>query len=402
MTDVTTTTAPADDRIVCHIDGQLVHSIQLHIKKNYADSWTLERYVETYPDAPLMSPTAQLVVERRKAEAAAKEATSPGEIAAQPTGSALRIEVAQFHQLFDLGNAAAAMNARGEPIKVTTMEGHDDAALIYLPEVDGSYVFPIDTLKKIIVGFELGMNVYLWGMHGTGKTTLLQQAAARTKRPLIRVQHTINMQESDILGQWTVKDGATHFQLGPLPTAMINGWVYCADEYDFAMPSVLSVYQPVLEGQALLIKDAPPEYRKITPHPQFRMVGTGNTNGVGDETGLYQGTLIQNAANYSRWHITEEIGYMEAKIEENVVAAKTKAPRDAIQKMIRFATDVRQNFRDGNIGMTISPRELISGARLGIAFGGNFRMGLMLAFGNRLSRADRKVVDGYLDRIFGK
>lgn len=416
MTEHSAITAPAaeETRIICQIDGELVHSIQSHIKKAHEGVWTLKRYEEEFPDAPLLSAFAKKIIDQRmaeKAEVAAKtlaeqNAMAPGSAASESSGEFVRSELttsfATMHELFDLGAAPAALSSTGNPINVTVMAGHDDQALSYLPDTDRDYVFNIDLLKKVVVGFELGMPIYLWGFHGTGKTTILQQAAARSKRPFVRVQHTINMQESDVLGQWTVRNGSTIFQLGPLPMAMINGWIYCADEYDFAMPSVTSVYQPVLEGQSLLIKDAPPHFRKITPHENFRFCATGNTNGTGDETGLYQGTMIQNAANYSRFKITEEVVYMDAAIETNIVMAKTKMPAADAKKIVRFANDVRGMFRDGKIGMTISPRELISAGQLGIVFGGNWTMGLELAFANRLTRVDKRVVQEYLQRTFGK
>ncbi len=425
-------TAAPDDKILCHIDNVRVHSIQAHIKNNHKD-WTIEKYQEKFPGEPLFSQTALDIIAKKKEEAAAAaKAAAPVADAnsihahmlseAGMAPSKVVVKQALFHELFELGNAAAALSAKGQPIPIKILDGLDPTSLDYLPDVDKSYVFNIDLLKKVIIGFELNMPTYLWGFHGTGKTTILQQAAARTRRPFIRVQHTINMQESDVLGQWTVRskpveveevspDGTivkvvkqqsvTDFQLGPLPMAMINGWVYCADEYDFAMPSVTAVYQPVLEGQALLIKDAPPHFRKIVPHPNFRFVATGNTNGVGDETGLYQGTLVQNAANYSRFAITEEVEYMEAKIETAILQSKTGIDSTSANKIVKMANEVRKLFRDGKITMTVSPRELIRCASLGIAYGGNWTLGMELAFANRLSRVDKKVVQEYMQRVFG-
>lgn len=388
----------SDGKIICHIDNQRVHSIQLHIKQNHADTWTVERYKEEFPEAALLSDVAKAAIEKRS-----RELQPVAPVAKMSTSSAMMsVAFSTLHDVFDLGNAPAALSTSGSPIQISVMADHDDQSLMYLPRVDPSYIYSIDLLKKVIIGFELNMPVYLWGYHGTGKTTILQQAAARTKRPFVRVQHTINMQESDVLGQWTVKDGSTQFQLGPLPMAMLNGWVYCADEYDFAMPSVTSVYQPVLEGEALLIKDAPPVFRKIEPHPQFRFCATGNTNGVGDESGLYQGTLIQNAASYSRFRITEEVKYMTADIEESILSAKSGAPKDAIKKIVKFANTIREMFADQKISMTVSPRELIGAAILGMSYGGNWEMGLNLSFCNRLSRVDREVVQQYMQRVFGK
>lgn len=396
------TNATPADKIKCEIDGAMVHSIQAYIKANHSNEWTFQRYQETYPDAPTLSEFAKQTISRQQ-----REKDEVAKAVVQPVGhqaslqAAYQVSIQPMHEVFELGTAPAAMSSTtGQPIPVQVLSGHSGDSLSYLVEVDKSYVFNIDLLKKVMVGLALNKPTLLWGMHGTGKTTIIQQAAARTRRPVMRIQHTINMEESHVLGQWVVKDGSTEFQLGPLALAMINGWVYIADEYDFAMPSVTAVYQPVLEGQPLLIKDAPPHLRKIIPHPDFRFFATGNTNGCGDETGLYQGTLMQNAANYSRFGITEEVKYMDAAIEENILRSKAKIPATVAKKIVSFAASVRKAFSDGKIGMTISPREMISAAEIGVAFGNNFKLGIELAFANRLPRVDKKTIEEYLQRVF--
>lgn len=394
-----------DDRIVCHIDNVRVHSVQMHIKNHHAEDWSVDRYKKEFPNQPLLSKTAQAMLNKAaKNKAVTKEAPSTSSIAvAAATNmplSTMTTGLAEFHEVFGLGNVAAAKSSLGRPISIEVYSGHDAESLNYLPDVDVDYVYNIDLLKKVILGYRMNMPTYLWGMHGTGKTTLLQQAAARIKQPFLRVQHTIGTQESDVLGQWTVRDGSTFFQLGPLAQAMIMGWIYCADEYDFAMPSVSAVYQPVLEGQALLIKDAPIEFRKIVPHKNFRFVATGNTNGVGDETGLYQGTLVQNAANYSRFKITEEVKYMSEKQEIAILRGKMRIEPDDAKKIVKFANGIRDMFESSKISMTISPREILSAVEIGVAYGGNWPEGLKSAFANRLGRVDRKVVCEYMDRLF--
>lgn len=388
--------ASANDKILCEIDKVMVHSIALHIKNNHGDTWTVERYSEEYPDAPLLSPYAMKVMADKKSRAGASTSPTPSTFS---TG--LIEQPGTFHEVFELGSATAAMSASGNPITVKVMSGHSQEDLTYLPAIDTSYIFNIDLLKKVIIGLELGMPTYLWGYHGSGKTTVLEQANARLKRPFVRVQHSLNMQESEVLGQWIVRNGATEFQLGPLPMAMLHGWTYCADEYDTAMPNVTTVYQPVLEGKALIIKDAPPEFRLITPHPNFRFQATGNTNGVGDETGLYQGTLMQNAANYSRFQITEEVKYMDKDIESAILCSRTGIQKRDANKIVKFANTVRTEFSEGRLSMTVSPRELISAAKLGIAYGGKWSMGIELAFANRLPRIDKAAVSEHLQRIFG-
>jgi cobaltochelatase CobS len=295
------------------------------------------------------------------------------------------------------------MNPRGQAIQVQVIDRKSLNAdsLIYIPDIDPNYVFDINLVKVALMALQMNRTGYFWGYHGSGKTTCWEQVCARTGRPFIRNQHTLNTEESHILGQWTVREGSTHFSYGPLPLAMINGWVYCADEYDAALPSVSLVYQPVLEGKPLIIKEAPPELRVVRPHKNFRIVGTGNTNGVGDETGLYQGTQIQNAANYSRWRLTEEVKYPPADVETAIVMGQTGAPKADAKKLVDFANEWRKAFAGGQVSSTISPRELIGAAEIALWRGSDWRGGLCLAFANRLSRTDKEVANQYAQRIFG-
>lgn len=379
------TTAVSADKIKCEIDGAMVHSVQLHIERNHPE-WSMERYRQTYPNAPLYSEAAK----KKLREASART---------EPVTTAAASEKRPMHEVFDLGNSVAARNARGEPIMVTVL-ADDPLTVDMIPAIDPNYVFNIETLKNFIIGMEFGMPELGWGLHGTGKSTLFEQIAARTRRPLMRVQHTINTEEAHVLGQYVVRDGGTHFQLGPLPIAMMQGLVYLADEYDIAVPSVLAVYQPVMEGKPLFIKDAPPEVRLVKPHPNFRFCATGNTNGGGDETGLYQGTQLQNAANYSRFGITVELGYLEAKQETIAVAGQARIDKASAEKLVKFATEIRKEFAAGKIGNVCSTRELIRAGQLGMMKGANWREGLRLAFINRLSRVDNKLADEFAQRIF--
>lgn len=397
MSDVMTAPA-AHEKIKCEIDGALTHSIQNHLK-NFHPSYSIEEYRRQFPTAPLFSELAKQQLAKRQAEKAEKAAEAAPPTAA--TNSRTDVFLRPMAEVFDLGSSPLALSARKEPIMIDVFGDHDAEAAEHLPEIDHDYVFNVELTKKILIGLALNMPVYFWGFHGTGKTTAQEQACARTKRPFLRLQHTANTEEAHILGQWIIKDGQTEFSLGPLPIAMMNGWVYCADEYDFAMPSVLAVYQPVLEGKALYIKDAPAHLRMIKPHPNFRIMATGNTNGGGDETGLYQGTQIQNAANYSRFGIVEEVEYMEPKIETLVIAGKAGIQKDDAGKLVEWAKKIRDEFAGGRIGTTISPRELIAIGKIGRVMGANWKAGIKSGFTNRLSRGDRGAIDGFTQRIFG-
>jgi len=303
-----------------------------------------------------------------------------------------------LNEVFNLGKVKSAMNAKGDPIPITVLANTDFGD--FVPTVSDNYVYDIDELKNVILALELRYPCYVWGHKGAGKTELFEQIAARTNRPMIRVQHTVNTEESHIVGQWTVKGGETVFELGPLPLAMQNGWMYVADEYDFALPSVLSVYQAVLEGKSLMIKEADAANRIIKPHANFRFCATGNTNGSGDETGLYQGTNLQNSANYDRFGMVIHKKYMKKPAESQILQNQVGLTKEDADKLVEFATLVRDAYDGAKISDVISPRTLIYSAKIGV-MRGSFRQGITLSFINKLSKIDREVVDGLAQRIFG-
>lgn len=268
-----------------------------------------------------------------------------------------------------------------------------------VPRLDSEFVLDPELSKNIAVGVGENMPILLYGYHGSGKSSLLKQFAAATERPYLRIQHTGNTEESDVLGQTLVKDGATYFEPGPLPLAMRFGFFLNLDEYDMAVPSVTAVYQPVLEGEALYIKEAPPEWRHVKPHPDFRVAATGNTNGSGDETGLYQGTSLGNAANYSRFSITCFVDYMEKKKEIEIIMKKAEVRKEDATNFAKFAEKVRDAFATKKITTTIGQRELIAAAKLGVARV-SWVKGLELAYINRLSKQDEIVVRGLMQHVF--
>lgn len=376
-----------DDKIKCELDGAMVHSISLHLQRHHP-GYTMEEYSKNFPTAPLYSDSAKtLILYRQKQKKVEAENVS-------------RFEMRPMADVFNLGKAAAALNPRGQPILAPYYIGHTDEDAALIPVVDENYIFDIDRIKSVLIASHIRAPLYVWGYHGSGKTTVLEQISARQNAPMVRIQHTINTEEAHIVGQYVVRDGETVFQYGPLALAMIHGHRYLADEYDRAPPTVLSVYQPVLEGKALYIKEAPPDMRRIEPHPNFCFWATGNTNGAGDETGLYQGAVMQDAANFSRFGVTEMVDYMEPKIESSVVQAQAAiAPQDA-KKLVDYAGHVRESFKAGRLSATISPRELIFAGKFGAARGGAWREGIAKAWANRLNRVDREVVEHFAQRIF--
>lgn len=374
--------------IKCELCGANVHAIQLHLKHDHPEV-SVEEYQKRFPLAPLLSQLAMAkIAEKNAAKASTVEAAGPTTVGGKE----------KFHELFGLGMTPAALNTKGDPIWVNILN-HTGEGADLIPEVDEKHIWEAEGLKDVLMALEIKIPLYVWGHAGVGKTTDIEQVCAKTKRPTLRVQHTINTEECHILGQWVAVAGETIFQPGPLPMAMRYGWTYLADEYDFGLPSVLAVYQPVLEGKALIIKDAPAEWRRVKPHENFRFAATGNTNGSGDETGLYQGTAVQNAANYDRFGMCIRKHYMPKELEAKIVSGQAGISMKDAEKIVTFATFVREAYEAGQLSNTISPRALINAATIGMRRG-SWRMGITRAFTNKLNKIDREVCDGIAQRVF--
>jgi len=381
-------------KIVCSICGEQTHSIQLHLKEAHPEV-TVNDYIAEYPNAELFSQAAKEKIDGIRSEKIKMAGVSTAEVVKPKFGDSTKA----MNDVFGLGKTKAAMSAKGDPIQISVMSRTGEYTDL-IPNQDSKYVYPIELLKNVLLGIETGIPTYLWGHAGVGKSTMYEQVCARTNRPYMRVQHTANTEECHIVGQILANESGTYFEPGPLALAMRHGFVYNADEYDFAHASVLAVYQPVLEGKAMLIKEAPPEWRMVEPHKDFRFVATGNTNGSGDDTGLYNGTNLGNAANYSRFGITDHVVYMDKKIESRVISSQSGIAIDDALTLVDFAKRIRDSFDSGNMTSTIGPRELIYAAKIGL-MKKSWRMGIDLAFVNRLSAIDREVASGLAQRVFG-
>lgn len=382
-------------KIACQICGAETHAIAAHLKKEHPEI-TLAAYEADFPGAPLLSAAAIDAIAKREAE------KQPAVVEDMKDKTVVISD--RSHQpldkLFNFPESdKTAFNKLGKSVPVSVLNRDANADMI--PDVNGNYAFDGEILRNALMAFEMDdINLYVWGHTGVGKTELLEQIAARTNRPMIRVQHTINTEESHIVGQWTARGGETIFELGPLAVAMKNGWVYLADEYDFGLPSVLAVYQPVLEGKSLVIKEADAANRIIKPHPNFRFVATGNTNGSGDETGLYQGTNIQNAANYDRFNMVLEVKYMAPEKEVQIIMKQSGIAKGDAEKMVDFASRIREQYNSAKLSAPISPRTLIAASKIGL-MKGSYRAGVALCFSNKLSRVDAEITQGVAQRVFG-
>lgn len=400
------------DQISCKICGEDTDHIGKHLKEAHPGV-TIESYQSQYPGAALTSSrydrkAAELL--QRKAEdvkvtngmqsmvAKILPFTPPNSVIKQPLNETFEMPLDD-----SMRSPLKKGQTQGDPIMIDVMDRNalDAESIDAIPEVNEGYVFRPEELKDLVMAIQLNIPTLVWGYHGAGKTTVVEQVCARINRPYLRVQHTDTTEESHIVGQMVVRNGATEFDYGPLAEAMMRGWVYLADEYDFAHPAVIAVYQAVLEGKPLYIKEAPPSQRLVKPHPHFRFIATGNTNGSGDDTGLYSGTKIGNAAAYSRFGITIHVEYPEAKTEIAILKGSLPLTQDVAEKLVDFAGCIRSMYAAGEISLPISPRELIRAAMIGVVKGGNFRRGIELGYSNRLDKTQGEAVSQTAQRVFG-
>ncbi|ELD1608277.1 AAA family ATPase (plasmid) [Escherichia coli] len=395
------------DTLLCKWCGKPFHHLKTHISMGRCENIPasaadhdvdaiVKMYTSEFPKEPVISNAALAKLKEKKVEKESKVS----EISSHPGYSGTveyKTELVAAHEL--LGVTVKELGThRGQPLKVTVNSNTPYPE--FIPEVKKKYVYgDFDLIKDVFMMLELGIPGYLWGHAGTGKSSLPTQLCALLNRPMIRAQHTASMEEAHVTGQILARDGSTYFEPGLLALAMKNGWVYLADEYDFAFPQILGVYQPVLEGEPLVIKEATPDWRRVQPHDRFAFIGTGNTNGSGDETGLYQGTNIQNAANFSRFGIVSHVKYMKSGAEINMLV-EAGIIREYAEKMVKFANLVRDGYEQHLISQPIGPRELLLSSKIGM-MRGDFITGIEKSFINKLPSTSAHAAREVVQKIFG-
>lgn len=273
-----------------------------------------------------------------------------------------------------------------------------------VPDLDSAYVFDPDTTLAILAGFAFNRRVMVQGYHGTGKSTHIEQVAARLKWPCIRINLDAHISRIDLVGRDAIvlRDGVqvTEFREGLLPWALQTPTALVFDEYDAGRPDVMFVIQRVLETEGkLTLLD---QNRVIRPNPYFRLFATANTVGLGDTSGLYHGTQQINQGQMDRWNIVVGLNYLSAKVEGEIVLAKVDgADQTAVDNMVKVADMTRQGFINGDISTVMSPRTVITWAQNAAIFkdvGFAFR----LSFLNKCDEQERSMVAEYYQRVFGK
>jgi len=278
----------------------------------------------------------------------------------------------------------------------------------HVPDVDEAYKFDPETTRAILAGFAHDRRVMVQGYHGTGKSTHIEQVAARLNWPLIRVNLDSHVSRIDLVGKDAIvlKDGkqVTEFREGMLPWAIQRPIALVFDEYDAGRPDVMFVIQRVLEAQGkLTLLD---QNRVIRPNPYFRLFSTTNTIGLGDTTGLYHGTQQINQGQMDRWSIVTTLNYLSHDVEAEIVLAKapnynTAEGRRTINAMVRVADMTRNAFMNGDISTVMSPRTVITWAQNAKIFGGDIGLGFRMTFLNKCDELERGTVAEFYQRAFG-
>ena len=279
----------------------------------------------------------------------------------------------------------------------------------YVPAIDEDYLFDHDTTLAILAGFAHNRRVMVQGYHGTGKSTHIEQVAARLNWPCIRVNLDSHISRIDLVGKDAIvlKEGkqVTEFREGILPWALQHPVALVFDEYDAGRPDVMFVIQRVLEVEGkLTLLD---QNKVITPHSHFRLFATTNTIGLGDTTGLYHGTQQINQGQMDRWSIVTTLNYLDHDAECEIVLGKAKsyAETDAghrmIGNMVSVADLTRKGFINGDVSIVMSPRTVLTWAQNAEIFG-DVGFAFRVTFLNKCDELERAIVAEYYQRCMGE
>jgi cobaltochelatase CobS len=314
-------------------------------------------------------------------------------------------------------NPTSAINTPDMKLNVREVFGIDSELEVpafsvrteHVPEPDSAYQFDRETTLAILAGFTFNRRVMIQGYHGTGKSTHIEQVAARLNWPCIRVNLDSHISRIDLIGKDAIvlKDGkqVTEFREGILPWALQHPCALVFDEYDAGRPDVMFVIQRVLEVEGkLTLLD---QNRVIRPHPAFRLFATANTVGLGDTTGLYHGTQQINQGQMDRWNIVATLNYLPHAQEVAIIMAKlgvdksNTAEKKRMESMVALADLTRAGFIAGDISTVMSPRTVITWAENTKIFG-DVGFAFRLTFLNKCDEAERQTVAEYYQRCFNE
>ena len=279
----------------------------------------------------------------------------------------------------------------------------------YVPEIDSNYHFDEETTLAILAGFKYNRRVLVQGLHGTGKSTHIEQIAARLNWRCVRINLDSHISRIDLIGKDAIvlENGKqiTTFKEGILPWAIQSATALVFDEYDAGRPDVMFVIQRILEadGKLTLLDQS----KVISPHKYFRLFGTSNTIGLGDTTGLYHGTQQINQGQMDRWNVVTSLNYLSEDIESKIIFSKILnlnenfLDKDKVNSMVKLANLTRNGFKNGDLSTLMSPRTVISWAENSIIFK-DISYAFKVSFLNKCDETERNTLSEYYQRCFGE
>jgi cobaltochelatase CobS len=356
----------------CQICEKNVNFIYTHLEESHPET-SIEEYVKTYPKAPLMDETHARLVEEKLKQWANKE-----------------------KRFFDIKSVFEI-----KPFGSTDQVWGWDKPCIDTPPIESGYSFRRDLLAVILFAVEnFNEPALLIGPTGSGKTSVIEQVAARLNRTVTRINLDGDVTRSDLVGQWVLSgENVMTYHYGPLAKAMQSGDIMIIDEIDAGAAPVVMVVQAVLEGKPLMLLETG---ETIHPHPDFRLFATANTNGQGDESGMYHGTQPQNYALMDRFKLVSIVDYPK-KAEEHKILEKRLGMNDddgLRSKLIEVANLIRKSHVKGDCVCTMSTRNIINIAEKMLVFG-DIKMAYSVSFLNKLNIDDRDFCNEIIQRIWG-
>lgn len=327
-----------------------------------------------------------------------------------PEPEPVKIEVAEFalapdHKSFkDLFGLKKRKSIRDHNIKVFEATDWDDSIQMLIPEVDNNYVFQPKEIEVFAVAMEQGDTTLISGPTGSGKSTMVEQYCAITRRPFIRINMTGDMESSAFFGSMIVRDGATVWVDGPVTEAVRYGAVILIDEWELSPPEITFGLQRLLEPQrVLMLKEKPAssgekQYKAV---PNFRIVCGGNTLGSGDISGEHAGTQVQNIATVDRFETTIRLNYLDKKHETQIIQrAVPDLPKDAIDKMLQFTHLIRTAKDQGSVSMGVSPRTLVNWGKKTM-YWGDATVALTIAYLDKIEDSEKGEVIKLVKKVYG-
>ena len=275
----------------------------------------------------------------------------------------------------------------------------------YVPDIDKNYIFDQQTTIAILMGLKFNKRVFVQGLHGTGKSTHIEQVCSRLNWPCVRINLDSHISRIDLIGKDSIvlKEGkqVTEFQEGILPWAFQNNIALVFDEYDAGRPDVMFVIQRILESEGkLTLLD---QNKVLKPHPYFRIFATANTVGLGDTTGIYHGTNQINQGQMDRWNIVSKLSYLSEDVEIEIVSKKIEASEDEkkhIKSMVKLANLTRKGFVLKDISTLMSPRTVIMFAE-NYKLIKDIKIAFELTFLNKCDEVEIEIYKEYFQRSFG-